>query len=382
MKTFEKLLFYIVRTSAVFLPLIAFLGILEGSIYSFSAFFVVFVFYFIIELILWISGLSAFSRLDNEFQFVDPEQKNNWDQINIYVYSFLHILLIPSALYILSSRTVDFAYLGSILSLAATCGTVGGLAGHEFMHRSDRLTRNLGVLVYGMLNYGHFKVSHILGHHVYVGTYGDWSTARKNESYYRFWNRAVIGGYIGAWNLEKIRLKKRGLHFFSFNNEMILISIFQVTLNLSIYLAFGGRVLLTYWLICFMAISLKEIVNYLSHYGLNRVRNSQGRLESIKNSHSWESNNKVTNWFIFNAGKHCHHHRRPSAHHDDLKLCHEKDYLPYGLPMMALIALVPPLYFKMMNKKLEQITSVENKSAEKSPENKLDKTTKMEILNV
>ncbi len=77
-----------------------------------------------------------------------------------------------------------------------------------------------------------------------------------------------------------------------------------------------------------------------------------GGFEPICNQHSWESNNKVTNWFIFNAGKHCHHHRKPSEPQQNLVLVNEREFLPYGLPLMTLIAFCPPLFFAIMNPKL------------------------------
>src|SRR5690606_7679464 len=100
--------------------------------------------------------------------------------------------------------------------------------------------------------------------------------------------------------------------------------------------------------------TLMEIVNYISHYGLVREKVSENRYETIQSIHSWESNNKITNWFIFNAGKHVHHHIKPNHHYYELEVIEDDNYLPHGLPLMTVISFIPPLYFRMMDKMLER----------------------------
>jgi alkane 1-monooxygenase len=86
------------------------------------------------------------------------------------------------------------------------------------------------------------------------------------------------------------------------------------------------------------------MVNYLSHYGISRKEG-----DAVSLHHSWESANKVTNWFIFNAGKHSEHHTKPTRPHFKLKLGETSEKLPFGLLLLTVIALVPPLYFAIMN---------------------------------
>lgn len=340
MNSFERILFFVVRFSAVLLPLITGVGIYLGGPAALAGFLIVFGFYFLVDFVLWASGLGAHFTREDEFSFHDPLER-----VNVQIYAVLHLVMMPVALVVLATRPMDAWWFASVLSVVATFGTVGGLAGHEFIHRRAGPTQWLGILVFASMNYSHFKVSHLLGHHRSVGVADDWSTAHRYESYYAFLYRAIVHGYLGAWRLEAERLRRSKRRFLSSDNFMLRSTALQLALLLLVGVGLGLQALLAFVLISFAAVSLMEVVNYLSHYGLER-----GKTESIGNHHSWESAHKVTNWFIFNAGKHCHHHTQPHAQHHELELAHEKDYLPYGLPAMALIAFVPPAYFALMDR--------------------------------
>ena len=358
MRKLETFLFLSVRTSAVFLPLVVIAGILAGGSYAYAGFAVVFGFYFLVELILWASGLGVNTDATNEFDMVHPERPGLLEKYGVEAYGILHIIAVPLgvALLMLAPHS-PAALVGGILSLGVMAGSVGGLAGHEFIHRRAKHERALGIAVYGAVGYAHFAVSHLYGHHSKVGLPEDWSTSRKGESSFHFLGRAFLLGYFAAWRLETNRRRKRSLRGpqLWLGHYMVHVSLAMAALAITVFLALGAKGLAIYAAVSFLAFTLMEMVNYLSHYGLSRAKNARGQLEPIQNKHSWESNNKVTNWFIFNAGKHCHHHRDPFATHDQLQLANEKEYIPFGLPLMTLIAFVPPLYFHLMDKRLERI---------------------------
>ncbi len=331
----EYFLFLLVRYSAIFMPVIVLSGIFAGGLYTYSGVILVFGFYFLVELILWATGLGLTTKTEDEFMYVNPKAPSWSDRYGVAFYGVMQIVGLPLGILLLQKLTT-FESVGGALSLSIMAGSVGGLAGHEYIHRRNAWEKFLGILVYGSVCYWHFTVSHLKGHHKNVGQSYDWSTSFKNESSYHFLWRALVHGYRGAWALDS--LKKR---------FMILTSVVQILIWTAIAVFFGVKTLALYIAVSILAVILMEMVNYLSHYGL--VRNGR---EAVSNKHSWESNNKVTNWFIFNAGKHCHHHRKPTAPHYDLVLANEKAYLPYGLPLMTIIAFVPPLYFRVMNEKL------------------------------
>ena len=352
----ELVLFFSVRYSAVFLPIIVICGIIVGGVYSYAGVGVVFGYYFFVELVLWITDLGVGSASDNEFNFVNPDNPGWSDVYGVAVYGILQVLAIPTGVFLLLSHSY-FEICGGLLSLAIMSGSVGGLAGHEYLHRCHPVERFLGILVYGSVNYAHFRVSHILGHHLNVGHIDDWSTARRYESSFEFLWRAFVHGYIGAWRLETQRLRLRKLNFFSRHNFMIKTTFGQIVV-LGLFFVCGGWAALGMFLVVsFIATTFMEMVNYVSHYGLRRTHCSEN-FEPISDKHTWESNNKVTNWFIFNAGKHCHHHRRPSEKHYRLELADGTRCLPFGLPLMVLIGFCPPIYMRMMDSLLDETSQI------------------------
>ncbi|MFN7276288.1 MAG: fatty acid desaturase, partial [Betaproteobacteria bacterium] len=99
----------------------------------------------------------------------------------------------------------------------------------------------------------------------------------------------------------------------------------------------------------FVAVTELEIVNYIEHYGLHRRLLPNGRWERIAPEHSWNAPWLLSNLFILQLQRHSDHHaearRRYSAlrHHEDVPT------LPAGYAPLMLLALVPPLWFRVMN---------------------------------
>ena len=101
----------------------------------------------------------------------------------------------------------------------------------------------------------------------------------------------------------------------------------------------------------FVAVVLLEITNYLEHYGLERREIGPGRYETVGPQHSWNSSHLVSNAYLFNLARHSDHHFLASRPYEMLR--HWDDtvapQLPAGYPAMLLAALVPPLWFRIMD---------------------------------
>ena len=355
----EKFLFYSVRYSSQFSPLVAILGILLGGAWCYLGFGLIFGYYLFVELILSVSGLGIDSTKENEYEHEDPKNPRWLDDYGVAISGALLLITIPFGFAYLALHSISsFETVGLVLSLAFVSGTVGGLVGHEYIHRSSSWERTLGVMVYACFNYAHFSVAHVYGHHRFVGLKKDWSTSRKGESSYHFFVRAMWTGYCGAWSLTAANRRRTKQKFWSLNNFMIRWTLAQSALVVALVAVLGLRQALqligVYLCYSLVSICLSEMVNYLSHYGIKRLQDENGKLESIRNHHSWESANKVTNWFIFNAGKHSEHHCKATKPHFLLQLAPDTEKLPYGLLLLTLVALVPPLYFKIMDPMVER----------------------------
>ncbi|WP_307831191.1 fatty acid desaturase [Nucisporomicrobium flavum] len=95
--------------------------------------------------------------------------------------------------------------------------------------------------------------------------------------------------------------------------------------------------------------SVLEAVNYLEHYGLLRQRNAAGRYEKVDARHSWNSDRLTTNVFLFQLQRHSDHHANPLRRYQTLRSFDVSPQLPAGYATMLLLALVPPLWRRVMD---------------------------------
>jgi alkane 1-monooxygenase len=87
-----------------------------------------------------------------------------------------------------------------------SCG-VGGLAGHELIHKKESIHKFFGTLQFSKFLYGHFLMEHISGHHKSLATIEDPATPYFGESLYVFTVRSAVYGYVNTWVRETKRVK-------------------------------------------------------------------------------------------------------------------------------------------------------------------------------
>ena len=103
----------------------------------------------------------------------------------------------------------------------------------------------------------------------------------------------------------------------------------------------------------FLAFSLLELVNYVEHYGIVRKEIAPGRYERVTPIHSWNASHLISNFFLFQLQRHSDHHANAIKRYQVLNHYDQSPQLPAGYPTMIMVALVPPLWFSLMNKRLE-----------------------------
>lgn len=243
------------------------------------------------------------------------------------------------------------------LGLAITTGTSMGIAintGHELGHKRARHERWLAKLALAPVAYGHFYVEHNRGHHVRVSTPEDPASSRYGESFYRFLPRTVIGSLVSAWELEKQRLERQGRSVWHWSNHNL--NAWALTLALwAALIVWLGWLAVPFLLIqAVFGFQLLEVVNYLEHYGLLREKRDNGRYERCRPEHSWNSNRRVTNLFLYQLQRHSDHHAWPTRGYQALRHFDEAPQLPGGYASMILVAWIPPLWFRIMNPRVRE----------------------------
>jgi alkane 1-monooxygenase len=249
--------------------------------------------------------------------------------------------------------------------VALSTGGIGITVAHELGHKKSTWERFLSKVLLMSVSYMHFYIEHNKGHHVRVSTPEDPATARFNEPFYAFWWRSVSQGFLSAWHLENNRLRRKGLKAFSLQNNMIWFSVLPLLFAVCLWAGFSyltganaWPVLVFFFGQSFFAFSLLEAVNYVEHYGLMRKKIDEKRYERVAPHHSWNASQMVSNFFLFQLQRHSDHHFNAIKRYQVLDHYDHAPQLPAGYPSMVILAHIPPLWFKLMNKRLEKWNAI------------------------
>jgi alkane 1-monooxygenase len=245
---------------------------------------------------------------------------------------------------------------GVFAGLGLGTGGIGITFAHEMVHQRNRWERLAGELLLVSTAYGHFATEHVRGHHITVATPRDPVTARKGQDFYSFFVRAVCLGLASAWTIERDRLARRGRPVWHHSNPF-----WRYGLGLGAFLALAWTLAGPFGLVLFgvqslMAIYQLEAVNYVEHYGLTRRHLGGGKFERVRPHHSWNASDAVTNRMLINLQRHSDHHWRPDRRFPLLQH-HPEDrapQLPFGYPTMIALATNPPLWFRVMNPRVDR----------------------------
>jgi alkane 1-monooxygenase len=241
---------------------------------------------------------------------------------------------------------------GWLLSQGVVGGVIAINTAHELIHKDTLIERVAGGTLLTSVGYHGFKVEHLRGHHVHVSTPEDASSARYGQSVWHFLPRALLRNTYNAWALEAARLRRLGLKAWHPRNELIGWS----GLWFAFAAAFGywlGPVGLVFFLAQgFFADCSLEIINYIEHYGLERRVLPDGRYERTTHLHSWNSDYGLSNLMLFQLQRHSDHHETPRRRYQNLLHHADSPQLPGGYSAMFVLALFPPLWFRLVHPRL------------------------------
>ncbi len=270
-------------------------------------------------------------------------KEGDWTADGILFFSFvIHSLAIVTLLYAVNNKTLNGYFIWTaVFSTALNSGISGIISAHEMIHRKQAAWRMLGIWNLLLVNYGHFYIEHIKGHHKWVGTEKDPATAKRGESIYAFLIRTIPGQFKSALNIEATRLQKLNKFVFSLGNFVVRIVLLQLLVCIALYLWLGGLVLLAYLVQSWIAVFLLEYVNYIEHYGLTRNDN-----EKYNATHAWQSDIAISRFSLIELSRHSDHHLRASKPYQTLASLPESPVLPSGYFGVFYLVMIPPLWYK------------------------------------
>lgn len=269
----------------------------------------------------------------------------------IALYKFLIIINQP--------RLLWWEVAGRVWTMGLLCGTFGINVGHELGHRVNKFEQVLAKALLLTSLYMHFFIEHNKGHHKNVATPKDPSSARLNEPVYIFYFRTVVFSYLSAWKIANEEMRKKGLSVFNWENEMLQVHLIQILFVAIIFIIFGWLITLYFLFAAIIGIALLETVNYIEHYGLQRQQTATGKYERAMPWHSWNSNHILGRLMLFELSRHSDHHYLASRKYQILQHHNDAPQLPTGYPGSMILALLPPAWFYIMNRRIKQL---ENKN--------------------
>ncbi len=284
---------------------------------------------------------------------VTPEEEEARDLVIFDLLLYLNVVLVGYIIFAtyqyLSIQTLSIGeQVGLMTSLGTLLSAHGINVAHELGHREDRLAQiGAKLLLLPCLDL-HFTLEHNYGHHVYVSTPEDPTTARKGEWIFAFWFRAMLGSYANAWKLEDRFIKR---------TERSILS-HRIAWYTLIYFVYGG--VLVYllgsyaWILLgggVMAMLLLQSINYIEHYGITRQQTSGGKYEPVQPWHSWNSNHVIGRIVLYELTRHSDHHYKANRKYQNLRSMQNAPLLPLGYPASILMAMVPPLWFRVIDKR-------------------------------
>ncbi len=351
MQNFIKIFKY---TTPFVLYLLGYLSFTKSGIYCWTPLLYVFFTVPLVELFIAPSSVNL-----NEAE-EEMAKTNKWYDILLWLIVPIQYYLLYTFLTNIAGSNASADSLGRIIGMGLLCGTFGINVAHELGHRSNKFEQLLAKLLLLTSLYMHFFIEHNKGHHKHVATPNDPSTAKFKQTVYAFWIQTFIGTYLSAWHIAIDDAKKKKRVLPALFNEMMLFQLFQIGLLLLIYINFGFSITIYFILAATIGAILLETVNYIEHYGLQREKGEGKLFERVKPHHSWNSNHIIGRLMLFELSRHSDHHYLASRKYQILRNMDEAPQMPTGYPGMIILALFPPIWFKIMHQQMRKYSLLPN----------------------
>ncbi len=285
-----------------------------------------------------------------------PESRVFWHMAILVLWAVLYPLLVIFILWAVCNLPTLLLY--ERLVLLVFCGMLGRLVtitSHDLIHRPKLWMRRLAEFTMGAIAMPHMYTEHVYMHHPNVATPRDRESARLGQSYYNYFFTGLPYVYAEAIRVQHRRLARRGLSFWHKSNPVWLWAAMWAAWP-ALALAIGGWLGLAAWafIALFAAWGIRA-VDYMQHYGLQRVLRPNGKYERIQPHHSW-NHSSASNYLYFSIQRHSDHHDKPTRPYPLLHGLPEDKApsLPSHYGSMMTLLLFPSAWFRKMNPIVEE----------------------------
>lgn len=285
-----------------------------------------------------------------------PESQVFWHMAILVTWAVVYPLLVIFILWAVCNLPTLLLY--ERLVLLVFCGMLGRLVtitSHDLIHRPKLWMRRLAEFTMGAIAMPHMYTEHVYMHHPNVATPRDRESARIGQSYYNYFLTGLPYVYAESIRVQARRLARRGLPFWHRSNPVWLWAAIWVAWPV-LALIIGGWLGLAAWLfIALFAAWGIRAVDYMQHYGLQRILRPNGKYERIQPHHSW-NHSSSSNYLYFSIQRHSDHHDKPTRPYPLLHGLPEDKApsLPSHYGSMMTLLLFPSAWFRKMNPLVEE----------------------------
>lgn len=239
--------------------------------------------------------------------------------------------------------TVDLIWVTLALGNASSFATC---AAHELQHRPGRLDYYAARVIMALCWYGHFIIEH-LHHHATAGHVPSGTVPQRGETIYHFVWRNVLLSIRNTIRLENQRLRRRALPVWQ--HRVLQQYVLTLAASAAVFLIWGLAGLIVYVAQALYAAFAVEMIQYLEHYGLTRSAD-----EPVTAKHSWNNDLFITNAITLNITRHSDHHLNIRIPYQHLRAHPRGPSFPAGYFALAWLAVIPPLWFRVVDKHIER----------------------------
>jgi alkane 1-monooxygenase len=234
--------------------------------------------------------------------------------------------------------TTGLVFSLAIGSALATC------VAHELLHSCGALEQAVARAMLVLFGYGHLDLEHHF-HHAQVGDVACGATPLVGESSYAFVLRNTRQGFVNALGVERDRLRRRGLGVW--RNRVWQNYALICGLAVGVDGVWGTAALGLYVGQALFSIYAVQMITYIQHYGLYRAADS-----AVGPELAWADNCWIANCLTLNINHHSEHHMDARTPYYMLRPHPDAPRLPASYMLMFMVALVPPLWRKIIDRRL------------------------------
>ncbi len=236
------------------------------------------------------------------------------------------------------------------VGLGMFIGQISNSNAHELIHAAGRWPRRIGTLIYISVLHGHHVSAHLKVHHIFAATDADPNSAAVGEGFWAYLLRALPGEFRAGWRADTQQRARATPPPPRWTHPYIVYVLGGLACIATAYALAQWRGAAVYLGLALYAQVQLLLSDYVQHYGLRRSINASGRPEPIGPQHSWNAPQWYSSAMMLNAPRHSDHHMRPALAFPALVVTPDTmPILPRSLPVMATIALVPPIWRRIMD---------------------------------